>query len=368
MFSFPEVAFNAQIGTHWNADDLTVSMEIKWGCLHICNKKSIVLQNSTVEAGPNRSAIEICYQRKYLSIVLENEVEALRCLEIMLHCTNWSISDFYLVGPRLGNGSFGKVYKATRLATAEELTIKVMKTTQDKNEYDVLTMKQAHRNLLSANDVLIGERTSYVVTRLHDTDLYHLIRNKTIVFTEHTVRNVMRQILQGLAHLQEHCIAHCDIKTGNILCSVKDENVSVQICDFGTASFLDGRSYAHHARHVTTYQYSAPEQLDFGPYDGKADIFAAGSIMYELCTGRMAFPGRTAKAILRSVQSETRHIPENFSEEAHALFGELHRKDPKDRPTAVEALRHEWFQESIEITSCLQLGRAALFSFVSIWN
>lgn len=57
----------------------------------------------------------------------------------------------------------------------------------------------------------------YIVMPLLEMDLYDLIRANRNPFNEITVRSIMQQILQGLAHLHSKGIIHCDLKTSNIM-------------------------------------------------------------------------------------------------------------------------------------------------------
>ena len=235
-------------------------------------------------------------------------------------------------------------------------------------EIAVLCMKETHPNLLNACDMLRGENALYVVMPSMNTDWFRLVGSKLHLFTEITVRSVMRQILHGLDHLHERGIVHCDFKSSNIMYDVEGENVSVRIGDFGSTSILNNEEYAHHTELRTTYQYCAPEQTYGQSYKSKADIFAAGSIMYELCTGKLAFSGRWKSSIFRAFQCEIKpQLPAEFSEDAKDLYKSLYADDPNSRPSAAEALKHDWFQDSLPVTSCVGWSKIAIASLAARW-
>lgn len=141
----------------------------------------------------------------------------------------------------------------------------------------------------------------------------------------------------------------------------------MKINDFGAASFLIGKENVHHEELVTTYEYCAPEQTHLKPFDSKADVFAAGSIMYELSTGELAFSGHHAQTIFASIQSDEYkpELPPHFSKPAKNLFKSLHEKNPQDRPSTAEALEHEWFQ--YPNTNCVEWCKTAIQDIASLF-
>ena len=100
-------------------------------------------------------------------------------------------------------------------------------------------------------------------------------------------RNIVYQLLQGLAHMHDRQIAHRDLKPENVLL---DRNLTVKLCDFGLARFVTDEPpfTSYHA----TRWYRAPELLlQSSHYTTAVDIWAVGTIISELITGRPLFPG-----------------------------------------------------------------------------
>ncbi|XP_021036566.1 serine/threonine-protein kinase MAK isoform X4 [Mus caroli] len=199
-------------------------------------------------------------------------------------------------------------------------------------------------------------------------ELVAIKRNK--LFPESVIRNIMYQILQGLAFIHKHGFFHRDMKPENLLCMGPE---LVKIADFGLAREL--RSQPPYTDYVSTRWYRAPEVLlRSSVYSSPIDVWAVGSIMAELYTFRPLFPGTSeVDEIFKICQvlgtpkksdwpegyqlasSMNFRFPQcipinlktlipNASSEAIQLMTEMLNWDPKKRPTASQALKHPYFQ------------------------
>uniref|UniRef100_A0A2K6QH74 Male germ cell associated kinase n=1 Tax=Rhinopithecus roxellana TaxID=61622 RepID=A0A2K6QH74_RHIRO len=199
-------------------------------------------------------------------------------------------------------------------------------------------------------------------------ELVAIKRNK--LFPESVIRNIMYQILQGLAFIHKHGFFHRDMKPENLLCMGPE---LVKIADFGLAREL--RSQPPYTDYVSTRWYRAPEVLlRSSVYSSPIDVWAVGSIMAELYMLRPLFPGTSeVDEIFKICQvlgtpkksdwpegyqlasSMNFRFPQcvpinlktlipNASNEAIQLMTEMLNWDPKKRPTASQALKHPYFQ------------------------
>jgi serine/threonine protein kinase len=162
---------------------------------------------------------------------------------------------------------------------------------------------------------------------------------------EAQVWKCMIQICLGLAAMHEHRVVHRDIKPGNILICGGD----YKIADLGIATdttSVQGRMRTHKCG---TPCYMAPEVSNDMPYDGRADVWSLGCLLYEMCTLCLAFPEGTVRdtgtraesgqpstrveAVLKSLQ-----LPEAMSDELNDHVMWCLTSDPAERPTPAELL------------------------------
>jgi TolB-like protein len=111
------------------------------------------------------------------------------------------------------------------------------------------------------------------------------------------------QIVEALDAAHHRGVIHRDLKPANIM--VTSEG-SVKLIDFGLAKQAadEDETATLEGTVVGTAAYMAPEQIQGKTLDGRSDIFSLGAVLYELLSGRRAFPGETASAIAAILHSE----------------------------------------------------------------
>jgi serine/threonine protein kinase len=149
-------------------------------------------------------------------------------------------------------------------------------------------MKLHHPNIVQLYEVILEKNVLHFVFEYLDQNVYQLMKDRKRLFSEHQIRNIMFQTLQGLAYMHKNNYFHRDLKPENLLCY----HQTIKIADFGLAKEMNARP--PFTDYVSTRWYRAPEILLRAPdYNAPIDIFAMGAIMAELFTMRPLFPGQS---------------------------------------------------------------------------
>eukprot|EP01094_Clydonella_sp_ATCC50884_P024256 TRINITY_DN6029_c0_g1_i2.p1 TRINITY_DN6029_c0_g1~~TRINITY_DN6029_c0_g1_i2.p1 ORF type:complete len:222 (+),score=33.40 TRINITY_DN6029_c0_g1_i2:641-1306(+) len=165
----------------------------------------------------------------------------------------------------------------------------------------------------------------------------HLLQRES--FTELEARDIIRQVLSGVAYMHSHSVAHRDLKPENLL--VELSTGRVVISDFGL-------SKSYHSDLLSTacgtHGYVAPEIVEGNVvYTNRVDIWAVGVITFLLVYGRPPFTGTEEQMCINIVRGNF-SFPENraLSPLVKDFITRLLMVDPDMRPSAQEALAHEW--------------------------
>lgn len=276
----------------------------------------------------------------------------------------------------LGDGTYGDVSLGLNKETGEKVAIKRMKRKytsweEAMNLREVKSLKKlSHANVVKLKEVIRENDTLYFVFEYMKENLYQLMKEKDRVFSEPVIRNIMYQVLQGLAFMHKHGFFHRDMKPENLLCMGPD---LIKIADFGLAREI--RSRPPYTDYVSTRWYRAPEVLlRSTSYSSPIDVWAVGCIMAEVYTCRPLFPGSSEIDEIFKICSvlgtpDKRDWPEGYqlaaamnfnfpqfsptsletllptaSPEAITLIMDMLRWNPSKRPTAQQALRYPYFQ------------------------
>ena len=206
--------------------------------------------------------------------------------------------DRYKALTAVGTGRYGAVFKAAHRATGEIVAIKRMKRKvgswdecMQLREVQSLR-KLSHPYIVKLKEVIREDEYFYLVFEYLDQNLDQLCKaraQRESSFSESSVRDMVRQLLQALAYVRERGFFHRDVKPENIL--VAGEN-TLKLADFGVAREI--RSRPPYTRYIGTRWYRAPELLlRASDYTASIDVWAVGTIMAELLALRPLFPGAT---------------------------------------------------------------------------
>jgi serine/threonine protein kinase len=284
--------------------------------------------------------------------------------------------DAFTKSEKLGEGTYGIVYRAIETSTGEVVALKQMRIEQEEEGVPVTALREValirnlvHPNIVRLKDVILAKGSLTLVTEYLDYDLRKYLDSLHRGLPPALLKSYAFQLLCGLCYLHSNRIMHRDIKPQNLLINKEGH---LKICDFGLARMfaLQPRQYTHE---VVTLWYRPPELL-MGclEYDISVDVWGAGCIIAEMITGSPLFGGDSEidqlHRIFRALGTPTEitwpgfQTMPNFSPTFPTmapqrlqtvlqtgdallvdLIGQLVQINPQRRISALRALSHPYF-------------------------
>jgi len=200
---------------------------------------------------------------------------------------------------KIGEGTYGVVYKAKNRLTSELVALKKIRLEAEDEgipstairEISILKELQ-HPNIVRLHDVIHTEKKLTLVFEYLDQDLKKMLDETTEEgggLSGPTLKILLRQLLQGVAFCHDRRVLHRDLKPQNLL--INKNNFELKLADFGLARAfgIPVRSYTHE---VVTLWYRAPDVLmGSRKYSTPVDLWSVGCIFGEMSNGRPLFPG-----------------------------------------------------------------------------
>lgn len=208
---------------------------------------------------------------------------------------DWEIpADEILVGPRIGSGSFGTVYKAHwhGPVAVKTLNVKIPTNAQlqaFKNEVAVLR-KTRHVNILLFMGCVSKPQLAIVTQWCEGSSLYKHLHVCETKFDFHMSIDIARQTAQGMDYLHAKNIIHRDLKSNNIFLH---DDMTVKIGDFGLATAKTRWSGSQQFHQPTgSILWMAPEVIrmqEENPYSFQSDVYAFGIVSFEILAGQLPY-------------------------------------------------------------------------------
>ncbi|XP_050189422.1 hormonally up-regulated neu tumor-associated kinase isoform X1 [Myiozetetes cayanensis] len=262
----------------------------------------------------------------------------------------------YLIGRKLGEGSFAKVREGLHVITGEKVAVKVIdKKRAKKDTYVTKNLRREgqiqqmirHPNIAQLLDILETENSYYLVMELcPGGNLMHKIYEKKRL-EEHEARKYIRQLILAVEHLHRAGVVHRDLKIENLLL---DEDNNIKLIDFGLSNCAGILGYSDpFSTQCGSPAYAAPELLARKKYGPKIDVWSIGVNMYAMLTGTLPFtvePFSLRALYQKMVDKEMNPFPTQLSSAAINFLRSLLEPDPAKRPNIQQALANRWLNEN----------------------
>ena len=256
----------------------------------------------------------------------------------------------YEVLEELGHGGMATVYRAHDRRLGRDVAIKVLhphlrESREIAHRFEAeakAVAKLRHRNIVEVFDVSSAEDDEQflVVEFVRGQTLRKLLQKRGALPPEIAAALAV-ELLGALAHANAAGVVHRDVKPENVLLehremtpeaqpshaplgddaatpipiplpsnppsrrtpvdSNRGERIGVKLTDFGIAKLLDAQGVTSTGQVLGSPAHMAPEQIEGGDVDGRADVFGMGVLLYECMVGHLPFEGNNPAQVLRRV-------------------------------------------------------------------
>jgi tRNA A-37 threonylcarbamoyl transferase component Bud32 len=266
-----------------------------------------------------------------------------------------ALGSAYALGPEIGRGGMGVVYRATDTRLRRDVAIKVLPPDlsyrRDLRERFVREAQLAgglnHPNIVPIYDVGEGEGLVWYVMAFVEGESVRMRVEREGPFTAAQTRRIIREVAWALGYAHARGIIHRDIKPDNVL--LERGTGRAIVTDFGIAKIAEGDTPAGGASATApgmilgSLMYMAPEQaIGEGEIDGRIDIYALGLTGYHMLAGHPPFDRPTvfsvATRIAKGVTPDWDAIPQPLEPTLRSLLEKCVSADPDDRWQSAEAI------------------------------
>jgi len=282
---------------------------------------------------------------------------------LLLHSVTDPEKNFTKLSP-VGKGAFGTVYKIQDNRDKKLCAAKIIDLETDDDE-----LEDIHREVK-----ILSQLDSKYITRYFGSlikgpklwifmelltggslsDIIYMLLDTNDTLEEYQIATIVREILYGLDYMHKNNRLHRDMKAANVLLSIKGE---IKLCDFGVSASVTNTTKKRETFAGTPY-WMAPEVILRNSYDHRCDIWGLGITTIEMTQFHPPHHNENHIRVIFIIP----HAPSPQLEEDVAKFYSkklavflaacLH-KDPNERPSASELLKHTWVQKYAKRSSIL---------------
>ena len=287
--------------------------------------------------------------------------------------------DHFQIQAHMAQGGMSDIYRAFDLLKRNEVVIKIPDQSMlgDPAQFERFQRELEVMQTLDHPAILKGlgsgkyNRIPYLVTQYVNGQSLRSLMETHGTFAADQAVSLIRKIADGMAYCHQNEVIHRDLKPENILVTEDEQPV---IMDFGLALTKSSHrvTYSNLSATMGTPDYMAPEQIEGQRGDQRTDIYALGTIFYELLAGKTPFSGDTNMAVmaqhLNGVAARLDKVNPVVSLQLAAIVAKCLARDPEARypnmNAVIEALDHP---ENADL-SCLETAGAPTASSPSLAN
>jgi calcium-dependent protein kinase len=346
------------------------------------------LYNNLLEEYKNKKKVNTLLLNKKDAIARINQNNLninIEDLYIITEKGNQKLIDYYYPNDFIGYGAFSIVISVYDVVKNENFALIIIPKVRISND-DYLDREIAiqsrlnHPNLLQLYNVVENDEYVYIFLELMEggslkdliIERYH--NKEEYLFTDEECSSIMKGLLEGINSLHSMNIMHRDIKPDNIMFKKKHDITSLKICDFGLAI----HSLDNQKSQCGTVLFMSPEIINKQTYDMTIDIWAAGIILYILCSGGkhpIFYYGMESEKYIEAFNNKTSFgFPENFALLARNLFLKMCKFNKQYRYDCFKCLKHPWITRNPRndipmtlIESCLRNNMIDKFKSVEFF-
>lgn len=261
----------------------------------------------------------------------------------------------YVIKVKIGDGSYGEVYKVTNVSdpNGPELVLKEiqLKKCENKSQLEMvkneapILSKLKSEYVVQYYDSFEENNNVYIIMEYcQGGDLSHYLsdyrKSNQKMMTEDAIWKWFIQISLGLLHIHNNKILHRDLKSLNIFLT---KDLNVKIGDLGVAKILKNASHAMTI--IGTPYYLSPEICEEKPYNEKSDVWSLGCILYEMITFKHPFnAGSTPALFIKILNGKYDPLSASCSGDLKKMIEMLLEKNYYKRLSMKEIILHPSFQ------------------------
>jgi eukaryotic-like serine/threonine-protein kinase len=246
----------------------------------------------------------------------------------------------YELEEHVGSGGMSRVYRAHDRLLERTVALKILHEHYSQDEEYVERFRRearavaqiAHPNVVTVIDRGEHEGRQFIVFEYVDGENLKQLVAREGPLPAKQVIELGLQVASALASAHDRGVVHRDVKPQNVILS---EDGMPKVTDFGIARSADIESVTLTGTVMGTSEYLPPEQARGEPVDVRSDVYSLGTILYELCTGRVPFPGENPVSVamrhlhepVPSVRDRRPDIPSRLD----AAIRRAMAKDPAER-------------------------------------